>query len=289
MRRAPSPPCQHPSGHALAAELAAAAPWLLAYAACGAVIGFLAGLLGIGGGMTLVPLLAALFTAQQLSSEHTLHLALGTAMASVMFTSTASVREHHRLGSVDWTWVRNLAPAMALGALASTFASGWLPQRVLALAFAVIVFIAATQIWIGRPAGARQLVLGTAGRWAAGLAIGVVSGLVSAGGTFLSMPFMMRSGVPVRTAIGTAAAIGVPVAVVGSVGYVAGGWSVPALPAGALGFVLLPAMGAVVAASVFTAPMGARLAHRLPVVVLRRVFAVSLYAIAARMAWAYYA
>lgn len=272
----------------MAAELAALAPWLAAYAACGAVIGFLAGLLGIGGGMTLVPLLAALFTAQQLAPEHSLHLALGTAMASVMFTSSASVREHHRLGSVDWGWVRSLAPSMALGALGSTFASGWLPQRVLALAFALIVFAAATQIWIGVKPGVERRAPGVGWRWVAGLAIGVISGLVSAGGTFLSMPFMLRAGVPVRTAIGTAAAIGVPVAVVGSVGYVAGGWSVSGLPAGALGFVLLPAMAAVVAASVFTAPMGARAAHRLPVGVLRKVFAVSLYAIAARMAWAYY-
>ncbi|HEY6134020.1 MAG TPA: sulfite exporter TauE/SafE family protein, partial [Rubrivivax sp.] len=123
--------------------------WILAYATVGLGIGFLAGLLGIGGGMVLVPILAALFSAQALSPTYGLHLALGTAMASVVFTASASAREHHRLGSVDWALVRQLAPAMALGTLLSTLASGWLPQRALALVFAVIVFGGATQIWLG--------------------------------------------------------------------------------------------------------------------------------------------
>ena len=114
--------------------------WLAAYAACGAVVGFLAGLLGIGGGMTLVPILSALFVAQSLTPDHTVHLALGTAMASIVFTSTASVREHHRHAAVDWDVVKRMVPGMLFGALISTIASGWIPQRTLALAFAAIVY-----------------------------------------------------------------------------------------------------------------------------------------------------
>src|SRR5881392_2263088 len=96
--------------------------------------------------MTLVPVLAAMFTAQHFAPAHTVHLALGTGMASIMFTSSSSVRAHHRLGGVDWLLVRRLGPGMVAGTLLSTALSGWVPQRVLALAFATIVFVGATQI-----------------------------------------------------------------------------------------------------------------------------------------------
>jgi uncharacterized membrane protein YfcA len=262
--------------------------WILAYLATGAVIGFLAGLLGIGGGLTLVPVLAALFAAQQLAPAHVMHLALGTAMASMVFTASSSVREHHRLGSVDWAIVRRLAPPMTAGTLLATLGSGWVPQRALALAFAAIVVAAATQIWIGRkPAAGAQGLPGPAALWGVGGAIGLVCGLVSAGGAFMTMPFLLWRGVPVRTAIGTGAALGLPVALLGTVGYGVSGWAAQGLPPGTLGFVLLPALLPVVAASMLLAPHGARLAHRLPVATLRKVFAAVLYLLAAKMAWTY--
>jgi len=262
--------------------------WFAAYLATGAAIGFLAGLLGIGGGMTMVPILAAMLGAQALAPAHTMHLALGTAMAAVLFTASASVREHHRFGSVDWAIVARLGPAMAAGTLLSSFASGWLPQRALALAFTVIVYGGATQIWLGRKPSATRTLPGTTGLWAVGLVIGAISGLVSAGGTFLSMPFMLFCGVPMRRAVGTGAALGLPVAVMGSVGYVSTGWNAPGLPAATLGFVYLPALAAIVLASVLTAPAGARAAHRMPVATLRRVFAVVLYLLATRMLVTYW-
>ena len=261
--------------------------WILAYVLAGIVIGFFAGLLGIGGGMTLVPILAALFTAQQFIPEHVMHLALGTSMAAVMFTGSSAVREHHKLGSVDWQVVKRLAPPMALGTMTSALAAGWLPQKTLAVAFAVIIVGAATQIWIGKKPGPGRQLPGAPGLWAVGLGIGVVSGLVSAGGAFLSMPFMLWCGVPARTAIGTGAALGLPVAVLGTLGYISSGWTVPSLPAGSLGFVLLPALAGVVLASMWMAPIGARLAHRLPVATLRRTFAVVLYLLAAKMVVSY--
>jgi uncharacterized membrane protein YfcA len=262
--------------------------WLLAYAAIGAFVGFLAGLLGIGGGMTLVPILAALFSVQGLTPDHTVHLALGTAMASVMFTSSASVREHHRLGSVDWTIVRRLAPGMVAGTLLSTLASGWIAQRLLALSFAVIVYAGAVQLMLGRKPKAARTLPGTASTLAIGLLIGVICGLVSAGGAFLTVPFMLFCGVAMHTAIGTAAAVGIPVAVIGTVGFVATGWRVDALPAWSIGFVFVPALAAIVVASMVTAPFGARAAHRLPVATLKRVFALLLIVLATRMVATYW-
>jgi uncharacterized membrane protein YfcA len=262
--------------------------WIAAYLGTGALIGFLAGLLGIGGGMTLVPILAAMFAAQQLAPEHTVHLALGTGMASVIFTSTASVREHHRHRAVDWHIVGRFAPGMVAGTLLSTVASGWLSQRTLAVAFAVIVFAGATQILLGRKPAAGRSLPGTAGLFLTGLLIGVVCGIVSAGGAFLTVPFMLFCGVTMHMAIGTGAAIGVPIAVVGTVGFILSGLQVSGLPAFSVGFVYLPALAALVVASVVTAPFGARAAHRLPVLTLKRVFACLLYLLAARMVATYW-
>ena len=260
---------------------------MLAYCAAGAVVGFLAGLLGIGGGMTLVPVLAAMFTAQQIAPAHTVHLALGTGMASILFTSTASVRAHHRLGGVDWSLVRRLGPGMVAGTLLSTALSGWVPQRVLALAFAAVVYAGATHILLGRKTAAARSLPGTPALVAVGLLIGVVAGLVSAGGAFMTVPFMLFCGVAMTTAIGTGAALGVPVAAVGTLGYIFSGWGVAELPPFAVGFVYLPALLAIVAGSVVTAPIGARAAHRLPVATLRRVFAGLLYILASKMLWTY--
>lgn len=263
------------------------AAWMIAYVATGAIVGFLAGLLGIGGGMTLVPVLAAMFTAQQLAPEHTVHLALGTGMASIVFTSTASVRAHQRLGGVDWALVRRLGPGMVAGTLLATALSGWLPQRALALAFAAIVYAGATQILLGRRPAAARTLPGTAALAAIGFVTGIVCGLVSAGGAFMTVPFMLFCGVAMTTAIGTGAALGLPVAAVGTLGYIAGGWRVDDLPALALGFVHGPALLGVVAGSVLTAPLGARAAHRMPVAALRRVFAALLYVLATKMLWSY--
>jgi uncharacterized membrane protein YfcA len=262
--------------------------WLTAYLLVGLFVGFLAGLLGIGGGMTLVPVLAALFAAQALAPEHTVHLALGTGMASVMFTSSASVREHHRHGAVDWSIVARMVPGMICGTLLSTVASGWISQRALALAFALIVYAGATQIMIGRKPAATRTLPGRVPLLGVGVIIGVIAGLVSAGGTFLTVPFMLFCGVAMHTAIGTGAAIGIPVAVVGTIGYIMSGLKIGGLPEWTLGFVYLPALAALVVGSVITAPFGARAAHRLPVQTLKRVFAVLLYVLATKMLVTYW-
>ncbi len=261
--------------------------WWLVYLAAGAGVGVLAGLLGIGGGMTLVPILAALFAAQHFAPDHVVHLALATSMASIVFTSGASVREHWKLGGVDVDIVRRMAPGMVAGSLLATVASVWISQRWLALAFAVIVYIGATQILLNRKPAAARALPSAMPLFLVGLLIGVICGLVSAGGAFLTIPFMLWCGVPMRTTIGTAAMIGIPVAVVGTIGYLVSGWNVAGLPKGAIGFVFLPALIGLVCSSVVTAPYGARLAHRLPVVTIKRLFALLLYALATRMLLSY--
>lgn len=261
--------------------------WFVAYIIVGALVGILAGMLGIGGGMTLVPILAAMFAMQQFAPDHVIHLALGTGMASVVFTSLSSVRQHHKLGGVDFKIVRQIAPGMVIGSLLATVASGWIAQRHLAIAFAIIVYAGATQILLNRKPSAARPLPGPAPLFAIGTVIGVICGLVSAGGAFLTVPFMLWCGIPLRTAIGTAATIGIPVAIVGTVGYVISGWNIEGLPGDAIGFVSMVALVGLVSGSIVTAPIGARLAHRLPVNTLKRVFALLLYALATKMVVTY--
>lgn len=262
--------------------------WWVAYITAGAAVGFLAGLLGIGGGMTLVPILATLFAAQHFAPDYVVHMALATGMASIVFTSIASIREHWKLGGVDFNIVKRMAPGAVVGSLLATGISAWIPQRQLALSFAVIVFLGATQIMLNRKPKAGRTLPGPWPLFMVGTVIGAISGLVSAGGAFLTVPFMLWCGVPMRMTIGTAAMIGLPLALVGTVGYIISGWNVATLPSDAIGFISLTALIGLVCGSVVTAPFGARMAHRLPVLTLKRIFACLLYVLAAKMAWTYW-
>jgi uncharacterized membrane protein YfcA len=257
--------------------------WWLAYLATGLAVGFFAGLLGIGGGAVLVPILVLVFTAQGLAPDHVLHLALGTAMASIMFTSISSMRAHHAHGAVDWDIARAMAPGILAGAFCAALVAGLIAKRPLALMFSGLVFYAATQILFDlRPKQSRELP-GAAGLFAAGAGIGAVSSLLAAGGAFLCIPFLAWCSVPLRRAIGTAAAVGLPIAFAGALGYVVQGLRVEGLPSPSLGYVYLPALALVVVTSMLAAPFGARVAHRLPVRRLRMIFALLLYALAVRM------
>jgi len=257
--------------------------WWWAYLAIGAAVGFLAGLLGIGGGMVMVPMLVFVFTAKGFPAAHMMHLSLATSMATIVFTSLASVRAHDRHQAVDWAVARAMAPGIVAGALAATLIAGFVPTRPLAICFTGFMFYAATQMFFEvKPKPSRQLP-GAAGLFGAGAVIGAFSGLLAAGGAFLSIPFLAWCNLPLKRAIGTAAANGFPIALAGTAGYVLNGLRVEGLPEGSLGYVYLPGVALIVAASMPLAPVGARLAHVLPVKPLRIVFALMLLAIALRM------
>lgn len=255
----------------------------LAYLAIGVGTGFFAGLLGIGGGAVMVPMLVLVFTAQGLPAEHIMHIALGTAMATIMFTSVSSMRAHHAHGAVDWSIARAIAPGILAGSFCAALVAGFIPTRPLAVMFTVLVYYAATQILFDlRPRESRELP-GRSGLFAAGALIGGMSSLLAAGGAFLCIPFLAWCSVPLRRAIGTAAAVGLPIAVAGTLGYLLQGLRVEGLPSASLGYVYLPALALIVVTSVLAAPFGARLAHRLPVKRLRVVFAIVLFVLASRM------
>jgi len=262
-------------------------PLFAAYGGLGLVVGFVAGLLGVGGGLIIVPVLIMLLHANGLAAGMEPQLALGTSLASILFTSLSSVRAHHRHGAVEWPLVRRITPGIVLGTLVGAVLAAQMPATVLKLIFVAFLFYAAIQMWLDfRPAPHRGLP-GRAGTTLAGAWIGAVSSWVGIGGGTLSVPFMLWHNVPLHRAIATAAAMGFPIAIAGALGYVAGGWDTSGLPAGSAGFVYLPALAGIVAGSVLTAPLGARTAHRLPVRPLKRIFALLLMALALRMAWTF--
>ena len=259
--------------------------WLLSYVMLGLASGFIAGLFGVGGGLTIVPILLLLFQAQGFPDAQIMHLALGTAMATIVVTSISSMRAHHRQGGVRWDIFRSMAPGLVGGTLLGSLFASRVPTDAMAMAFTVIVYWAALQMLLDiKPKPTRQLP-GFGGLLGVGGLIGGVSSLVAAGGGFLSVPFMVLCNVPMRQAVGTSAALGFPIAAAGVVGYIAGGWGVADLPGPHLGFVYLPAFVGVVVSTVFMAPVGARMAHRLPVKQLKRAFGVMLALLASKMLW----
>ena len=251
--------------------------------ALGAVIGFAAGLLGIGGGMLTVPFMMLLFTALKFPAQHIVHMAIATSLATIMFTSISSVRAHHRRGAVLWPVALRLAPGILAGSLAGAWLASALPTHWLALLFALFVGFSATQMLLDRrPQPTRQLP-GTAGMLAVGCAIGVASAIVGAGGAFLSVPFMTWCNVRVHNAVATSASLGFPIAAAGTLGYVISGWHLTGITPGAIGYVHVPALVTLAAVSVLTAPLGARVAHSLDTRGLKRVFALLLYLLAGYM------
>ena len=251
----------------------------------GSVTGFLAGLLGIGGGMLLVPFLTLLLTARGMPAEHVVKMAIATSLATICFTSIASVRAHHARGAVLWPVVALLAPGIVLGSLLGAQLAKALPSQILALLFALFVGFSATQMLIDRkPKPSRELP-NRAGMFAAGGGIGLLAALVGAGGAFVSVPFMTWCNVKIHNAVATSAALGFPIAVAGTVGYAIAGGSLHDMPAGTLGFIHVPALLAVSAASVVTAPFGARAAHRMNMAQLKRVFSVLLFGLAGYMVY----
>lgn len=253
------------------------------YLGVGAVAGVLAGLLGIGGGLVIVPMLVFCFRWQALPPDSIMHIALGTSMASIIFTSVSSFMAHHRRGAVYWEVVRRIVPGILLGTFLGTIVAARLSTGFLQGFFSFFLYYVAVQmLWDKKPKPSRSLP-GPVGMFGAGNVIGVVSSLVGIGGGTLSVPFMMWCNIPVHRAIGTSAAIGFPIAIAGTLGYIVNGWNAVDPPLHSVGYIYLPALVGLVGASVLTAPLGAGLAHSLPVVRLKRVFAVLLLLVATRM------
>ncbi len=254
----------------------------------GVATGFLAGLLGIGGGMLLVPCLTMLFSAEGFPPQHVLHMAVATSLSTIMFTSLSSVRAHHRRAAVRWDLLARMAAGAFFGTLAGAQLAGLLRGRWLALSFALLAGYSGVQMMRSArrtTTPATMAMPGVIGLNAAGFGIGAISSVVGAGGGFITVPFLRRCRVTIREAVGTSAALGFPIAAGGLVGYLIAGRHVEGLPRGALGYVYLPALAVCSLASVVTAPLGVRAANALPVASLEKIFASLLIGLSLYMVW----
>lgn len=256
--------------------------WLL-FPLIGLFAGLGAGLFGIGGGFLIVALLSVVLAREGVAAERIMHLSIGSSLASIVFTSISSLLAHHRRGAVLWPVFRRLLPGIILGTLAGAWLAGLANTNALQIFFGLFALAAALQIGLElRPAPHRDLP-GMAGMTAAGAGIGIVSALAGIGGGAASNPFLLWCNVRIHNSVATAAACGLPIATAGALGFIWSGWDEPNLPPGSTGFVFWPAALGIAMTSVLVAPLGARLAHALPVRTLRRAFAVVLGLIGIRM------
>jgi len=255
----------------------------LTYCGAGIIAGILAGLLGVGGGIIIVPMLTLTFTLQHFAEPVVHHLALGTSLGTIIFTSFASFRAHHQHGAVNWQVVRQISPGILVGTLAGSYLAASLSTTVLRCFFIAFTYYVALQMLINiRPKSTRQLP-GLAGLSLTGTGIGAISSLVGIGGGSMSVPFLVWCNLGMHNAIGTSAAIGFPIALFGAIGFIANGLAATNLPQGSLGYLYLPALIGISLTSFIVAPVGARLAHRLPVAHLKKIFACLLIVIGSRM------
>ncbi len=258
---------------------------LIIFLCCGAVAGVFAGLLGVGGGIIIVPILSVVFAWIDIAPNYIHHLSLGTSLATIMITSISSARAHNTRGAVRWDIVKSITPGILLGTFVGGLVAADIPDAVLKAVFVCFIYIIALDMLIGKkPSGQRSLP-GRVGISIVGGIIGLVSSFVGIGGGTMSVPFMSFCSVPMHTAVGTSSAIGFPIAVAGTLGYIVGGLGEANLPSFTFGFVHVLAFLGIATASFFTAPIGAKLAHKLPVQTLKKIFAIFLLIIATRMLW----
>ena len=259
--------------------------WWIVYLSMGLFVGFFAGLLGIGGGLILVTLMVYLFTLQGFPADRLLHLALGTSITSIVFTSISSLRAHHKHGAVRWDILRTAVPGLVVGTLLGTVVADLLKSKYLAIFFVIFVYYSAVQMFANvKPKPTRQFP-GKAGMNGVAVIVGIVSSLIGIGGGVMTIPLMSLCNVPMRQAIGTSAALGLPIAIAGALGFIATGLGKDHLPALSVGYVYLPALVGIVIGTFVTVPWGAKMAHSMPVTRLKKIFALILFILATRMLW----
>jgi len=257
--------------------------YVLAFLLLGTIVGFMAGLLGIGGGGIMVPILTSLFLAMNMPLEKVVHLALGTSMASIIFTSLSSLRAHHFKGAVLWSIVKDITPGIMLGTFVATFIAAQASALYLAVFFSGFMAFVAIQMFLDKKPQAHKQAISKLQLFLVGNGIGAISALVSIGGGSLTVPYLVSHNINIKKAIGTSAAVGFPIALSGTMGYVVNGWSNTSFENYTFGFVYLPAVMLISITSILTAPLGVKLAHYLPVKQLKKIFALLLIVLSVKM------
>lgn len=257
--------------------------WVLSFLLLGSFVGFVAGLLGVGGGGVMVPLLTLIFLHQGVESNSVVHLALGTSMASIIFTSLSSLRAHQSHGAVNWNIVKLMSFGVIIGTFIGTFLASALSSLYLAIFFTLFMAYVAMKLLFKKQPNIDNVQISNKNLFFSGNGIGAISALVSIGGGSLTVPYLVSKGIDVKKAIGTSAAIGLPISITGTAGYLINGWGNSVNYDYTLGFIYLPAVLLISITSFFTAPYGAKLAQHLPVSTIKKVFAFLLILLSLKM------
>ncbi len=257
--------------------------WITTFLALGAFVGIVAGLFGVGGGGFMVPILTVVFLAQGVAVENVMHLALGTAMASIVVTSLSSTRAHNAKGAVQWGVVKGISGGILLGVFASTFLASAISSLYLAIFFSLFMACASIQMLLGKKPKPSSNISGPKELFFAGAGIGIISALVSIGGGTLTVPYLLWRNIDIKAAIGTSAAIGLPISIAGTLGYLINGLGQSSGGDYTFGHIYWPAVVFISLASFFSAPYGVKLAHYLPVAMLKKIFALLVIALSIKM------
>lgn len=240
----------------------------------GVLAGFVAGLLGVGGGIVIVPALFQALAMLEVDPAVRMHLAVGTSLATIIPTSLRSARSHHARGAIDLNLLKAWGVPVLLGVVLGSALSGVVSGEVLTGVFAVVALIVAVHMALfGRQARLAPALPGQPAKSLLGLVIGWISSMMGIGGGTLSVPILSLFSYPIRHAVGTASAIGLIIAVPGTIGFVFAGWGADNLPPLSIGYVSVIGFLVVAPATVATAPWGARVAHTIPERALRLAFA----------------
>jgi uncharacterized membrane protein YfcA len=260
----------------------------LIYLFIGAITGVTAGLLGVGGGLIVVPALVMVFTAFDLGADHVMHFALGTSLATIIVTSVSSIVAHQKHGAIEWQDFRKLAPGLVVGSFIGALQADQLPTHALQLGFAVFVILIAVDMLLDlksrmlsssrkKTHSKNKSISVLAGGW-----IGVISALTGIGGGSMTVPYLSWKDRSIRRAIATSSACGFPIAVAASIGFV---WAGYGSTGSVSGYVYLPAFIGIIVTSVLMAPVGASLAHSLPIPLIKRIFSIFLFLVGVKMIW----
>lgn len=254
------------------------------YIGLGVIAGFVAGLLGVGGGLIIVPVLILIFQVNDFSPEVIVHMAIGTSLATIIFTSFSSIYAHHyRHKAVRWDIVKQLTPGIIVGGLFGAIIADFISAKILQQFFGYFELFVAVQMALNIKVHAARTLPGSAGTLTAGAGIGMISSIVGIGGGTLTVPFLVWCNVKMQHAVATSSACGLPIAVAGCVGFIIMGWNETGLPEQSFGYVYWPAFLAIVISSMLLAPFGAWLAHRLSAEKLKRFFSLALFVLGIKM------
>jgi uncharacterized membrane protein YfcA len=252
----------------------------------GAIAGVLAGLLGVGGGIVIVPVLFILFDYLDIPPQISMHIAVATSLATIIPTSISSARSHHKKGSIDLDLLKSWAPLIFIGAAIGGVLSKYLASTSLTLIFGVIALLVSINMALPKKLViSDELPKGIVGKGLLPSFIGGFSALMGIGGGTLSVPILSAFSFPIHRAVGTASAFGLVIAIPAVIGFIWSGWSADLRPPYSFGYVSLPAAVLIFSVSVFTAPLGAKLAHSLNPANLKKAFALFLFITSLRMLW----